>query len=322
MNPARLVRSLALPLVALSLAMAPAIGCSGEDPSPAAQPAAQNVRVTADDLAALGPGESLRLDFGDNDVLYHFHFDRPLDYGKITMVFPDGEVQASTALEELLASPYTPHNASDQRFTLTSQPENFADLSPEEIEILRADGMLMKEVDSSGAGAQPQSVNDCITQVIYEEITITVQGHTYTYWCEHIFLVCDGEPACSEVLTHGGHSYLFCNNQESWESAKAYCHDFNMKLLTVSDAAEEDWVYSIATLLSPQKWWMGLNDKAAEGSFVWESGEAASYNHWEAGEPNNLGNNEHCGQLNRFHPAKTWNDEPCSLHLNFVCESQ
>ncbi len=322
MNRARLIRSIALPLAALTLAIAPAIGCSSEDPTPVEQPAAQNVRVTADDLAALGPGESLRLDFAESDVLYHFHFDRPLDYAKITMVFDGAEVPMATAMEELLASPYTPHNASDQRFTLTSQPENFADLSAEDIEALRASGMLMKEKTSSGTGASPQSVNECITQTTYELITVVVNGQVYEYWCEHVYLVCDGEPACSELLSSDGHSYIFCNNQESWSDARAYCNDFNMKLVTLGSAAEEEWVYSIANVLSPQKWWIGANDKAAEGSFVWDSGEEASYSNWEPGEPNDVGGNEDCAQLNRFHPAKTWNDEPCSLHLNFICESQ
>jgi predicted DNA-binding protein (UPF0251 family) len=323
MNRARLIRSIALPLAALTLAIAPAIGCSGGDPtSVEQQPAAQNVRVTADDLSALGAGETLRLDFAESDVLYHFHFDRPLDYAKITMVFDGAEVPMSTAMEELLASPYTPHNASDQRFTLTSRPENFAELTAEEVEALRADGMLMKEKTSSGTGVSPQSVNDCITQTTYELISIVVNGQVFEYWCEHVYLICDGEPACSELLSNDGHSYIFCNNQESWSGARAYCNDFNMKLVSLGSAAEEEWVYAIANVLSPQKWWIGLNDKGAEGSFVWDSGEAVSYSNWEPGEPNNVGGSEDCGQLNRYHPAKTWNDEPCSLHLNFICESQ
>nr|WP_321235643.1 HYR domain-containing protein [uncultured Psychroserpens sp.] len=38
---------------------------------------------------------------------------------------------------------------------------------------------------------------------------------------------------------------------------------------------------------------IGYNDIATEGSFEWQSGDAASYNNWNAGEPNNAGNEDY-----------------------------
>jgi hypothetical protein len=38
---------------------------------------------------------------------------------------------------------------------------------------------------------------------------------------------------------------------------------------------------------------IGYNDVTTEGSFVWQSGDAATYNNWNAGEPNNAGNEDY-----------------------------
>ena len=38
---------------------------------------------------------------------------------------------------------------------------------------------------------------------------------------------------------------------------------------------------------------IGYNDTAAEGSFVWQSGDAATFNNWNPGEPNNAGNEDY-----------------------------
>ncbi|WP_420574098.1 HYR domain-containing protein [Kordia sp.] len=38
---------------------------------------------------------------------------------------------------------------------------------------------------------------------------------------------------------------------------------------------------------------IGYNDTATEGSFVWQSGDAATYDNWNPGEPNNAGNEDY-----------------------------
>ncbi|AKT39679.1 C-type lectin domain-containing protein [Chondromyces crocatus] len=320
MNIARVARVLSLPLCALTLALAPAIGCTGDEvAAPGEQVDAKNVRVTAADLAKLRDGETLKVDLGASDVLYHFYFDRALDYGKIALQLEDGsEALMSTALADLLASPYSPHEASNKSFVLTARAENLSGLTAQEIEILRNDGMLVKERIPGGVGdAKPLAEDNCITQIVYQ--TIYVNGQEVI--CELKILICDGEMACSDVKEFDGHDYVFCNHAKSWDAATAYCDKFNMNLVTINTINEEGWLHAMANMFSTQKWWIGYNDQAVEGSWVWQSGESSNYVNWAPGEPNNAGGNEGCAQLNRFYPDHGWNDEPCNLHYRFICES-
>lgn len=59
-----------------------------------------------------------------------------------------------------------------------------------------------------------------------------------------------------------------------------------------NDAAEESWV--VSTFASYLPVWIGLNDQAPEGTFVWVSGEPVTYLHWRnSGEPNGGTNENH-----------------------------
>lgn len=315
-------RRLALPLTAGLLAIAGPMGCSSAEPDDGVlEGPATNVNISSQDLDDLGPGKSLSIDLSSSNVLYHFLYDKPLDWKRINLTFGNGaEVSMDSAMAPLFSHPYSPLEATTKRFVITSDAANFTDLSDTDLEALKTEGMLMRENGSGGPQAQPQSVDDCVEQTTYSTVTVTIDGTTYEFPCAHTTLVCGGTPACSEVQTFGGHNYLFCNNQETWETARSYCQDFGMRLLSINDSIEENWVYHVANGISSQKWWMGLNDRASEGQFAWDGGDAVGYTNWYAGEPNNVGN-EDCGQLNRFYPNFGWNDEPCYLHLRHVCES-
>ena len=117
------------------------------------------------------------------------------------------------------------------------------------------------------------------------------------------------------------HPYMFCTTAASWTAGSSTCNAYGYELLTINDSSENTWVDTTADSYSTQKWWMGFNDRAREGSFVWASGEAVSYTNWHSGEPNNGGGAEDCSQINRFHPSLTWNDEPCGSSFRYICEA-
>jgi hypothetical protein len=122
------------------------------------------------------------------------------------------------------------------------------------------------------------------------------------------------------VHERGGHAYMFCTTPAGWPDALAACSGLGYGLLSINDSGEESWVNLTLDTYTTLRTWMGFNDRATEGTWVWQSGDPVAYTNWYEGEPNNSGN-EDCGQLNRFHPHLGWNDEPCDRAYAYVCES-
>jgi hypothetical protein len=68
------------------------------------------------------------------------------------------------------------------------------------------------------------------------------------------------------------------------------------------------------------EFWIGINDRNVEGTFVWQSGRPVTYTNWASGEPNNSGG-EDCTEY--YTSNGLWNDEGCTdQDIAFVCESR
>jgi hypothetical protein len=107
------------------------------------------------------------------------------------------------------------------------------------------------------------------------------------------------------------HTYYLLADS-TWTDAEAYGLTLGGHLVTINDAAEQTWVYSTFSTYSggDRTLWIGLNDAASEGTFVWSSGEAVGYTHWHIFEPNNYQGAEDYGSI--FAPSDSrsdfWND--------------
>ncbi len=128
-----------------------------------------------------------------------------------------------------------------------------------------------------------------------------------------------GAAAVAWPTTAGGngHYYLPIPSQ-SWDSAEALAVSLGGHLVSVNSQAEQNFL--TATFLpsltaNPDEiFWIGANDTAVEGTFVWSSGEPFTYSNWHPGEPNNNGGNENYAVMNVHFGAfgssvkGTWND--------------
>lgn len=91
-----------------------------------------------------------------------------------------------------------------------------------------------------------------------------------------------------------GHTYQLLN-ATSWTASEAEAVALGGHLATINDSAENQWVFDTFSNFAgqPRALWIGLNDVATEGDFVWSSGDTSSFRAWSISEPNNNGNEDY-----------------------------
>lgn len=70
----------------------------------------------------------------------------------------------------------------------------------------------------------------------------------------------------------------------TWEEAEANAVKLGGHLVTISDAAENEWIRARYSSTNSSIW-IGFNDKAKEGAWVWSSGDSVGFTAWNTGEP-------------------------------------
>ncbi len=88
--------------------------------------------------------------------------------------------------------------------------------------------------------------------------------------------------------TDNGHTYYLLA-PTNWTAMETGAVALGGHLATIRNTNEIIWLLSaFQPFYGNSNLFIGLSDHAAEGVFVWISGEKNSYRNWSAGEPNNL----------------------------------
>lgn len=121
------------------------------------------------------------------------------------------------------------------------------------------------------------------------------------------------------VLTsavYGGHTYSLLS-QSNWTDAESKAASMGGHLATINEAAENRWLFDTFARYGgvDRNLWIGLNDAAQNGTFVWASGETSTYRNWYPGEPNDYFGGGSEPYVHLFAPNLglqdyTWNDAP------------
>lgn len=97
--------------------------------------------------------------------------------------------------------------------------------------------------------------------------------------------IAQGAPVFNPV-THHWYEIVSSGADGSWINAEINANALGGNLVTINDASEEAWLRSIFG--TDTRYWIGFNDAASEGVWVWSSGEAVTYTNWDDFEPNNM----------------------------------
>jgi hypothetical protein len=86
-------------------------------------------------------------------------------------------------------------------------------------------------------------------------------------------------------LVYNGHEYFLTARASTWMDSEAQAVAQGGHLVAINDAQEAAWIqanFGINTSI-----WIGFNDLATEGNWVWSNGDPVIYTNWLPGEPNN-----------------------------------
>ncbi|XP_012969581.1 C-type lectin domain family 4 member K [Mesocricetus auratus] len=118
----------------------------------------------------------------------------------------------------------------------------------------------------------------------------------------------------------GGNFYHFSHTPKTWYSAEQTCISRDAHLTSVTSESEQEFLYKSADGFP---FWIGLTKAGTEGDWYWVDGTSfnkkQSERFWIPGEPNNIGNNEHCGNV-RVSSLQSWNDLSCDNKFPFICK--
>ncbi len=152
-------------------------------------------------------------------------------------------------------------------------------------------------------------------------------------------MVLRSDPATGETVT----MYLLCggpgsdaetgaDRTKSWAGAKRACESRGLRLVSINDEEEDEFLHGQLEALDFGDTWLSLNDRANEGEFVWrDQSSIDDYDNWDrraygdghTEEPNDGGEEgEGCGIMMMNNPVRAsfWDDRPCSNQYAYVCE--
>ena len=130
----------------------------------------------------------------------------------------------------------------------------------------------------------------------------------------------EGDSCPCPVSAFDGRVYLFCRMERDWDAARDLCRSVGYDLATIVDSEENDFILSQTSgaASDEEEWWIGLNDAASEGTFVWADGDSSTYRNWDSAEPDG-GSSVACVDTNAN--DGTWGDSICSRDQFFVCRA-
>lgn len=126
--------------------------------------------------------------------------------------------------------------------------------------------------------------------------------------------VIDDPTECPKCMEEGDLSYCF--EALSWADAEQACVDLGRHLASIhSDQDQESAVWPMVEMFGAWESWIGLNDLAAEGDFVWTDGTALDFEPWIGGTP--WAETPECDCV--VNSPEGWRDVPCEEPRPFVC---
>lgn len=124
----------------------------------------------------------------------------------------------------------------------------------------------------------------------------------------------------SDASNFRGHRYKYYDHKLDWGSAKRVCERLGGHLVAIASRREDAFVATLVPMIGKfERCWIGLSDEKRDGVWRWVTGEPFRYANWGKRQPDNMGGQQHFGQIG-FDGHEQWSDGDGSGKHPFVCE--
>ena len=118
------------------------------------------------------------------------------------------------------------------------------------------------------------------------------------------------------AATRLGRNYAMCFRPRTFADARLACQAVGLDLAVPGSRGENTFLQGLLSGGATSTSWLGLTDAAVEGTWRTVAGATLTFTSWEAGEPNNAGNQD-CTQM---YESGNWDDLGCGSLLSALCE--
>jgi hypothetical protein len=129
--------------------------------------------------------------------------------------------------------------------------------------------------------------------------------------------VCD---PCTKLAPAGAHQhgeFLFCFHPLPWVDAELACQSRGGHLASLRTKDERNALVAAVHDVSRVEFWIGLNDRDAEGEWRWVDGSPTSYLDWGNDQPSALDDDD-CVESVPWAKGR-WNDYGCEVPRAYLC---
>ncbi|MSQ83937.1 MAG: hypothetical protein EXR77_13820 [Myxococcales bacterium] len=151
-----------------------------------------------------------------------------------------------------------------------------------------------------------------------DALECTIDTCDATKGCVNNAKVASG-PACDGTVVNG-RCFKAVKAAGTWATAEAACKTWGGNLTSINNLTEQQTAGGQASAVcgATSDFWIGLNDIATEGNYVWSDGTAVLVTYWGTNQPNNANNED---VVHTVAATSKWNDLSVATPLPcYVCE--
>ncbi len=127
----------------------------------------------------------------------------------------------------------------------------------------------------------------------------------------------DGVCDC-EVVQANGYVHSVCTDSRTWASARSACQSDGYDLVVLDTPEEHRQVGIEAYAREDRSFWLGF-DRQSSTDWAWVDGTPWTYDRFANDQPSGNGD---CGHYWNGGSIPRWNDFPCDIPENFICEAE